>query len=102
MAALPDCDLFLCCRGIRIDLLVCRGDPSGLGFQLLNPGRKMLPFPLEVTDIRFLVPQPALDILEIPSLLLDLVGKHRDRRIIEPLFELFHPFRELGDLPGGV
>ncbi len=60
----------------------------------------MLPLPGEIVDIRLLVPEPPLDVIELPSLLLELVAERRNIGIIQPLFELLHPPGELSNLPG--
>ena len=60
----------------------------------------MLAFALGISDVAVLVPQPALCLLDLPPLLLHLVGEGRDVRIIKAFLDSIDLRTGLVDLPG--
>ena len=94
--------LDLLCGGgdLAVDLLVLRRQAVPLRGELLCPVREMLPLAFGVGDIRILVPEPALDILDGFTVPLVLLGERGDLRVVEFLLEGVDLPRDTRDLDG--
>ncbi len=86
--AAPPLDLLPGRRDLAIDLLVLRHQAVPLRGELLDTVGEVLPLTFGIGDIRILVPEPALDILDSSPEILVLPGESRDLGVVKFLLEV--------------
>ncbi len=97
-----DGDLLVRCGNVHVNLAVALVLPFPLLGQFPEAGGEVLALPLGIVDIRVLVPEPAFGLLDLPALLLDLLGERRDVGIVKALLDLIDLAGQAVDQPGGL
>ena len=60
-------------------------------FCQLQPGIEVLPLPLGIVDVPFLVSEASFCLFDLFSLLLYLIGENRDIGVVKPFLDLINP-----------